>query len=56
MKRLMTVDAMKEVCRDCSVWRSILFNPLGIKLEVKKIMIAELKVSILINPDTKRIK
>ena len=24
MKRLMTVDEAKEVCRDCSVWRSVL--------------------------------
>ena len=24
MKRLMTVDVAKEVCRDCNVWRSVL--------------------------------
>ena len=26
MKRLMTMDEAKEVCRNCSVWRSFLYD------------------------------
>ena len=33
MKRLMTVDEAKGVCRDRSVWRSVLSIPLRIQVE-----------------------
>ena len=36
IKRLRPMDEAKEVCRECSVWRSVLScTPLGIKCEAK---------------------
>ena len=35
IKRFMKMDEAKQVCRDRSVWRSVLITPLGIKREVR---------------------